>query len=427
MNGNSSVVRGIKNMHLNIRSLRNKVFEIKHIVKQHKPHILGLSECELRKVNGHFDENKLKVPGYSILFPKSWNSSGFARVIVYVKNTLAYEQVTELEDNLAQSVWLKGSFKGSKKILFCHQHTSTLGSSLRIQRSSLETLLRQWEAAISFGNSEEPNETHVYGDMNLDCLDGRWLRPDYHLVSLSRMVQATCNTNNFTQLVTSPTRTQFNNIRGTTDISSIDHVYCNTKFRCSNVSVISFGNSDHDLIGYTRFSRAPSPPASTIRKRSYKTFDKDKFMADLSKVEWTPVYSCHEVDEAETTFTRIFQSILNVHAPWIIYQPRKNFVPWLTEETKLLIKQREEWKGAATRLALENPERPANREQVEAWNNYKKIRNRINNRKKNEEKEYRRKKVLENIDLPEKPGQLLNSSWSGSSKAPHSSCAAGRA
>ena len=70
--------------------------------------------------------------------------------------------------------------------------------------------------------------------------------------------------------------------------------------------MISFGNSDHNLIGYTRFSKAPSPPASTIRKRSYKTFDKDKFMADLSKVDWTPVFSCHEVDKAETTFTMIF-------------------------------------------------------------------------------------------------------------------------
>ena len=36
MNGNSSVVRGIKNMHLNIRSLRNKVFEIKHLVNLEK-------------------------------------------------------------------------------------------------------------------------------------------------------------------------------------------------------------------------------------------------------------------------------------------------------------------------------------------------------------------------------------------------------
>ena len=110
-----------------------------------------------------------------------------------MKDTFDYEQVKEQEDDLVQSIWLKGSFKGSKKVYFCHlyrEHTSTLGNSLRSQRLSLTTLLNQWEAATLLGDPEEPNETHVCGDMNLDCLDGRWLSSDYHLVSLSRLVQA---------------------------------------------------------------------------------------------------------------------------------------------------------------------------------------------------------------------------------------------
>ena len=72
-------------MHLNVRSVGKKVFEIKNIVKEHSPHILGLSECELKKVGGFLDESKLKVPGYTLLFPKSWNCHGFARALVYVK------------------------------------------------------------------------------------------------------------------------------------------------------------------------------------------------------------------------------------------------------------------------------------------------------------------------------------------------------
>ena len=62
--------KGIKNMHLNIRSLSNKVFELKNIVKEHRPHILGISECELRKTQGTYDESKLKILGYKIFFPK---------------------------------------------------------------------------------------------------------------------------------------------------------------------------------------------------------------------------------------------------------------------------------------------------------------------------------------------------------------------
>ena len=35
-------------MHLNLRSLRNKVFEV---IKDNNPHILRISECELKKEN----------------------------------------------------------------------------------------------------------------------------------------------------------------------------------------------------------------------------------------------------------------------------------------------------------------------------------------------------------------------------------------
>ena len=44
VNGNR--VKGILNIHLNIRSLKNKVTEVKKLVKEHSPNIFGLSECE---------------------------------------------------------------------------------------------------------------------------------------------------------------------------------------------------------------------------------------------------------------------------------------------------------------------------------------------------------------------------------------------
>ena len=77
-------VKGIINMHLNIRSLGKKVVEVKKLLKEHSPNILGLSECELKKVDNQFDERKLKIPGYEIIFPQSWTTVGYARVVVYV-------------------------------------------------------------------------------------------------------------------------------------------------------------------------------------------------------------------------------------------------------------------------------------------------------------------------------------------------------
>ena len=76
INGNKA--HGIINMQINIRSLFNKLSEIKMLVKKENPHILGVTEAELSK-NLH-NVNTLKLPGYDILLPKSWNVTGRARV-----------------------------------------------------------------------------------------------------------------------------------------------------------------------------------------------------------------------------------------------------------------------------------------------------------------------------------------------------------
>ena len=319
-NGNRQHNRkGIRNMHLNIRSLGNKISEIKILIKEHKPHIFGISETQLKKIQNEYDEARLRIPGYDLLFPKSWSNHGFARVVVYVKSSLEYEQVHAIEDDKVQSIWIRGGFKNSTKVYYCHvyrEHTSTLGNSLQSQRAMLDQFLLQWEDASEIRNGDNPNEIHISGDMNLDALNGKWLDNSYHLVSLSRMVQAACNLGNFCQLVSVPTRFQFNRVRGETEISCIDHIYTNCKFRCSEVNVIPFGGSDHDLLMYLRYSKDPPDPARTIRRRSYKTFVADNFLADLSKVDWTEVYTCQDLDVAVDTFTRNFREVLNPHAPW---------------------------------------------------------------------------------------------------------------
>ena len=87
------------------------------------------------------------------------------------------------------------------------------------------------------------------------------------------------------------------------------------------------------------------------------------------------MYSCRDLDQAVDLFTRKFRNILNIHAPWIIFQQRKHFSPWLTTETKELMKQR------AKDLAIVSPGL-ASDEQVEAWQQFKLYRNKVNNKKK---------------------------------------------
>ena len=123
--------------------------------------------------------------------------------MVYVKKTLIYEQVHELEDDLVQSIWLRGAFKNSKKIYFCHayrEHSSAMGGTISNQKDYLSKFLSQWESAVEHNFPVEPNEVHVSLDMNLDYLKEKWMQPTYRLCSLTNQVQNVCNANNFTQL-----------------------------------------------------------------------------------------------------------------------------------------------------------------------------------------------------------------------------------
>ena len=61
---------------------------------------------------------------------------------------------------------------------------------------------------------------------------------------------------------------------------------------------------------------------------------------------------CQDVSIAADIFIRKFVEVLNNHAPWIIYQERKHYAPWLTDQTKELMTARDKWKKKAEELSI---------------------------------------------------------------------------
>ena len=191
--------KGLKVLQFNIRSLKNK-----QIIQEKSPHMLGCSECEL--VNSYHNDqlNSLKIPGYQLLLPKSWESHGYARVVVYIKKSLKFERMDVLEDDHLQTIWIKCGFVNSKKGYFCHgyrEQKSNLGESIGSQSQKLSLFLDQWEQAINLGNPEEPNDIFILCDMNLDSYRDKWMDPRYRFYSLAQLVLNYCNANSVDQLV----------------------------------------------------------------------------------------------------------------------------------------------------------------------------------------------------------------------------------
>ena len=194
--------------------------------------------------------------------------------------------------------------------------------------------------------------------------------------------------------MTGITRAQYNSVRKVTDVSCIDHVYSNAKHRISLVKILTWGSSDHDAVCFIRYSREPKIPARTIRKRSYRNFSVDKYLKDMAALDFTDVYCCLDVDTAADILTSKIVSVLNLHAPWIIFQQHKNYVPWITDDTKKLMQERDRYKEQAKFMARNNCNvtSPA---QSDIWCQYKKLRNKVNNLMKQEEIRFKRSKLNE--------------------------------
>ena len=133
-----------------------------------------------------------------------------------------------------------------------------------------------------------------------------------------------------------------------------------------------FGNSDHELVEYTRFSKEPPGPSRTIRKRSYKNFVVKDYLAQLKRVDWSLVYACYDVDTALNMLSSLLNEVLDIHAPWVTFQMRKGFSPWISKETLVLMKERDILKKEASKRSN------AGFDSTEAWKQYKVIRNKVN-------------------------------------------------
>ena len=97
-----------------------------------------------------------------------------------------------------------------------------------------------------------------------------------------------------------------------------------------------------------KFTKAPRIKPKIIQKRSYKFFNVENFLNDvLSSNVNGAITACDDLEEAAKMFQSIFGEIVDKHAPVKKFQVRKNYLPFLSEETKLLMKDKQALKEAS--------------------------------------------------------------------------------
>ena len=78
-----------------------------------------------------------------------------------------------------------------------------------------------------------------------------------------------------------------------------------------------------------------------IRKRCFKGFDESKFKEEIRKLKFFDIYSTSNVDSAVAMLTSKLKTVLDKFAPVKTVQIQSNYAPWLNEEVKKLISQRD--------------------------------------------------------------------------------------
>ena len=92
-------------------------------------------------------------------------------------------------------------------------------------------------------------------------------------------------------------------------------------------------------------------------------------MAEVENIKWWDIYQAEDVDLAVQLFSDKLTSILDRHAPVKTIQTRTRYVLWLSQETKLLMEQRDQAQSQA-----------ASSRSRDDWKKFKKLTNQVTGR-----------------------------------------------
>ena len=127
----------------------------------------------------------------------------------------------------------------------------------------------------------------------------------------------------------------------------------------------------------------------TIKKQIYKNFNEISFINDIkqSKVngDFAPVHQATNIEDAGEAFNNAFLKTFDLHAPIKVIQNRSNYVPYVTNELKELMAERDRLKLSASKSG-DNQD----------FQNYKTLRNELTTKLKSAKFDYYQQKFKNN-------------------------------
>ena len=368
----------------------NKIEDLKCFAQRSKSHIISVSEVNLTRDENNTNDNstnklstsqvmdQLKIPGYSLILPESWQLHKKARIILYVSDELNFKtcKLNDDEKHL-QTITLEVGFGRSSKHFvnfFYREWTScvTGENDLNTQNENLKKLMTIWQRC-----TDTDRDFVSLGDMNLCAL--LWNDPGYAHSALSSVVHDFMLSENCHQLVNQYTRIR--SVNGSIQRSCLDHVMSNCIPKMSTPEVVGISKSDHLGVSIVKAAKEVRTSPNTTKKRIYKNFCKDSFIDDIKVAKANGLFGqilvSEDINEATEIFTKQFSEILDKHAPLKIIQNRSNYVPYISKDITESMAERDKWKEVAAKSG-----------DIEDFDKYKEFRNKVTSDLRNAKKGY---------------------------------------
>lgn len=312
--------KGLVFAHINVCSIRNKIQELYSLIQANNIHILAVTETHL---DSFILDPVVALDGYS-LFRNDRDRHG-GGVAIYVQNHLPSKVCREFMCSNVEALWVQIHLPHLKPVLVgcCYRPPSANSQYFNDMCDMIDMV------------ADSKTEIYLLCDMNIDWLDTN--------CSVKKKLSSLANACNLTQIVTAPTRVVTNSV-GHTSSTCIDHMYTSCPELCSKPISIPVGFSDHNIIATARKFKVPKSGPKVIYKRSYKGFIEDRFLADVGRIDWKGVYAAEDPDISLKEFMNVFMNIVNLHTPMKKFTVKSKSAPWIDEEIKGLMSERDEAK-----------------------------------------------------------------------------------
>ena len=310
-------------IHINARSVVNKIEEIKLLCYEIKPDILCITETWL---NQSVPLNAMTPLGYKILrhdrsekFEQIYGKTRGGGVAVLYKQELDIERKELFKEDYEENLWIQVKAKNSflLGIFYRADYTEILKDSEH--ESKLEKYIQK--AYQTYKN------VILIGDFNADV-------KKENECPKGTKIQEIISTYGLEQIITKPTRIDNKSRKATI----IDHIWINPADNVVLKSGTATGVSDHLAIYMKIHCQKPKKKPKVISIRDYKNYNVENYCKELrenlKESQLEKLINSKQVNSAMETLLEIIQQTSNKHAP--IKEMNLKFkepkIPWFNQE-----------------------------------------------------------------------------------------------